>query len=94
MENSIWIDLGRIGHKSIELKELFRNTHLIDLPQEDVGASTQWVVFINYSIHGSRGTKVLTNAFFNESDFYKVLTEKMINEYVKTDKPLEFESDF
>ena len=94
MENSIWIDLGRIGHRSIALKELFQNTHLTELPLEDDGSITNWVVFINYSISGSRGTKVLTNAFSNEAEFYKVLNYKLINEYVKTDKPLDFESDF
>lgn len=103
MENSIWIDLGHIGHKSNSLKELFRNTHLVELPidtdvetQKQLSNENTWVVFIDYTIGGSGlvGVKVLTNAFNTELQFFKTLANKLINEYVEINKSLDFKQDF
>lgn len=96
MENSIWIDLGRIGHKSVALRELFQNEYLTELPQqhEDNGLKNNWVVFVDYVIGGELGTKVFTNAFISEYFFHKELSQKLIKRYVETTKPLDFESDF
>lgn len=103
MENSIWIDLGHIGHKSNTLKELFRKTHLVELPidsdietQKQLDKENKWVVFVDYIMGGSGsvGVKVLTNAFRTELEFYKTLANKLINEYVETNKSLDFKQDF
>jgi hypothetical protein len=103
MENSIWIDLGKIGQKGEKLKELFRNTHLVELPidcdaENEIksGIENTWIVFIDYTLGGSgvHGVRVLTNAFKNEAEFYKLLSHKLINEYVEINKSLDFNKDF
>jgi hypothetical protein len=103
MENSIWIDLGHIGHKASSLKELFRSTHLVELPidtdvetQKQLSNENTWVVFIDYTIGGSGsiGVKVLTNAFNTELQFYKTLANKLINEYVEINQSLDFKQNF
>jgi hypothetical protein len=91
----MWIDLGRIGHKSNALKELFKNEYLITLPENNLETqSDKWVVFIDYALDTERGTKVFTNSFQTESHFYKELTNKLILNYVEATESLDFESDF
>jgi hypothetical protein len=95
MEDSIWIDLGFIGHKSNQLNELFRPFYLIDLPKiQSPSSNDKWVVFIDYNATSGSGTKVLTNAFASPFEFYKVLTEKLLNRYVEINIPLDFRQDF
>jgi hypothetical protein len=81
MQNSNWIDLGHIGHKSDELKKLFEPFYLTELPIID-NLNDKIVVFIDYSIQAKMGVKVLTNCFNTENDFYKELSQKLINKYV------------
>lgn len=97
MENAIWIDLGDVGHRAEILKTMFQVDFIVELPQQfDDNVSQKWVVFIDYTLGGSGlfGTKVFTNAFATELDFYKVLSEKLIKNYVTVDKSLDFSEDF
>jgi hypothetical protein len=95
MEQSIWIDLGFIGHKSHQLNELFRPFYLIDLPKvQNPDSNDKWVIFINYYLSNEMGTKVLTNAFASPCEFYKLLTEKLLDRYVEINIPLDFGQDF
>lgn len=102
MEKAIWVDLGLVGHKSKSLTELYRNEFLVDVPiQNNFVEFTEYdtnkfVVFIDYTLGGSgdTGTRVFTNAFVSPIEFYKDLTEKLIREYVETNKSLDFKQDF
>jgi hypothetical protein len=103
MENVMWIDLGLIGHKSKRLTEIFRSDYLVDVSMRDdyTVDYSEWngdkfVVFIDYTIGGSgeTGTKVFTNAFEGERNFFKELSHKLIKEYVEINKPLDFKQDF
>lgn len=95
MENSKWFDLGQIGHKSDELSELTRSNYLKDLPQHyDSETETQYLVFVDYTMNGKLGTKVLTNAFDSKEKFNQYLLDKLIEQYVKINKPLDFNKDF
>jgi hypothetical protein len=102
IENAIWIDLGCIGHKSISLTELFRNEYLVDVPIDNglldftEYNGNKFVVFIDYTLGGSgeTGTRVFTNAFATELQFYKTLANKLVNEYVKINQSLDFKQNF
>jgi len=86
IKNQISIDLGQIGHKSSRLEELFIDSHLVNLPVEcDIQHEKKYVIFLDYTLGNSnrKGVKVLTNAFSNELDFFKVLNTKLINHYVE-----------
>jgi hypothetical protein len=79
MENQIWIDLGLIGHKSKVLKELYSDIYLTELPTID---EHNVIVFIDYTVGGKQGVKVLTNCFSNENSFHRDLSQKLISKYV------------
>lgn len=102
MENSFWIDLGLIGHKAKPLTNLFRNEFMSDVPIDNSlidlreVSIDKFVVFIDYTLGGTgeTGTRVFTNAFANELQFFKKLSDKLINEYVKVNQSLDFKQDF
>lgn len=102
MEISKWFDLGLIGHKSKSLSELFRGDFLVDVPMcidyLDFCAlnKNMYVLFIDYTLggDGKTGTKVFTNAFQNETQFFTSLSNKLIQEYVKTNQSLDFKQNF
>jgi len=102
MENAIWIDLGFVGHKSKSLTELFRGEYLVDVPIDNAlidfreWNGDKFVVFIDYTLGGGgeTGTRVFTNAFNTELQFYKTLANKLINEYVKINQSLDFKQNF
>lgn len=102
MEKVIWIDLGLIGHKSKRLSEIFRSEFLVEVSIEnyafelDDWSGEEFVVFVDYTIGGSgeMGTRVFTNAFETECQFFKSITQKLIKEYVEINKPLDFKQDF
>jgi hypothetical protein len=45
-------------------------------------------------MNGKMGTKVLTNAFDSQQKFNEYLLNKLIERYVKINKPLDFNKDF
>jgi len=75
----MWIDLGLIGHKSKVFEELYNTSYLTELPQK---YNHNYVVFIDYTISGKKGVKVITNCFENENSFHKDLSQKLIGKYV------------
>lgn len=96
----MWIDLGLIGHKSASLTELFRSDFLVDVPicseKPEIGNSNKFVVFFDYTNGGTgeSGTKVFTNAFETQCQFYQSFTNKLIGRYVEVNQSLDFAQDF
>jgi hypothetical protein len=95
MEYSKWFDLGKIGHKSEELSEITMSEYLATLPEHsDSETETKFMVFVNYTSKQQMGTKVFTNAFDTQEKFNEYLLTKIIERYVKINKPLDFNKDF
>lgn len=95
MENQIWIDLGLIGHKSNDLQQYFEGDFLLNIPTEvDYSQDVKYVVFVDYLNGGQMGVKVLTNAFESQCQFNQYLVNKLIENHVKINKPLDFQEDF
>jgi hypothetical protein len=95
MENQIWIDLGFIGHKSRDLEKHFEKQYSLTIPTEiDLSESPKYTVFVDYLDKGQMGVKVLTNAFESQCQFNQYLVNKLIEEYVKINQPLDFQENF
>lgn len=94
MENQIWIDLGLIGHKSRDLEKHFEKDFALSIPTEiEISNPEKYTVFVDYLDKGQMGVKVLTNAFENKCQFNQYLVNKLIQEYVKVNQPLDFQEN-